>query len=179
MHRGANRDRRGAGPWRVAVVAALLGAMLSMSPHAGAADSSELWPQLSAYVGLSEDTRLFLDSSYARGKESDLRTLELSAYLDVSLSPVLRRELRQEDWQRARYLWARVGYSNIGKVSAGDIQEPERRGVLSLYARAPLPEQVWLEGRLRADLRWIGNDYSTRYRARLELSRDYTWMDGR
>jgi hypothetical protein len=176
MHRGAHREHHGAGPWRVAVVAALLGTVLSTSPRARAADSSELWPQLSAYVGLSEDTRLFLDSSYALGKESDLRTLELSAYLDVALAPVLRRELRQEDWQRARYLWARVGYSNIGKVSAGDVQEPERRGVLSVYARAPLPEQVWLEGRLRADLRWIGNDYSTRYRARLELSRDYTWL---
>ena len=74
----------------------------------------------------------------------------------------------------ARYLWARVGYSHIGKASAGETQEPERHGVLAVYTRAPLPEQFWLEGRLRADLRWIGNDYSTRYRARLELSRDYS-----
>ena len=177
MLRGANCDRHGIDPWRVSAVAALLGGMLSLASQARAADASELWPELSAYVGLSEDTRLFLDASYARGKESDLETLELSAYLDVSLAPMLRPELRQEDWQRARYLWARVGYSHIGKASAGETQEPERRGVLAVYARAPLPEQFWLEGRLRADLRWIGNDYSTRYRARLELSRDYTWLE--
>ena len=177
MHRCAAGDRREARSWRVAVTAALLGATLPMAPEARAADASELWPELSAYVGLSEDTRLFLDASYSRGKESDLKTLELSAYLDVALAPMLRQELRKEDWQRARYLWARVGFSHIGKVSAGDAQEPERRGVLAVYARAPLPQQFWLEGRLRADLRWIGNDYSTRYRARLELSRDYTLLE--
>ena len=177
MHRTAGSDRRDLRSWRSVFVAALIGATLPIAPHARAADATELWPELSAYVGLSEDTRLFLDASYARGKESDLRTLELSAYLDVSLAPVLRPELRQEDWQRARYLWARIGFSHIGKASAGDVQEPERRGVIALYTRAPLPQQFWLEGRLRADLRWIDNDYSTRYRARLELSRDYVWRD--
>lgn len=177
MHRGAGRDRHGRCSWRIVGIAALLGATLPTAPQAGAADATELWPELSAYVGLSEDARLFLDASYARGKESDLRTLELSAYADVSLAPPLRPELQKEDWQRARYLWARVGFSHIGKVSAGDAQEPERRGVLALYARAPLPQQIWMEGRLRTDLRWIGNDYSTRYRARLELSRDYVWLD--
>ena len=177
MHRTAGSDGRDLRSWRSVFVAALIGATLPIAPHARAADATELWPELSAYVGLSEDTRLFLDASYARGKESDLRTLELSAYLDVSLAPVLRPELRQEDWQRARYLWARIGFSHIGKASAGDVQEPERRGVIALYTRAPLPQQFWLEGRLRADLRWIDNDYSTRYRARLELSRDYVWRD--
>lgn len=177
MHRGAGRHRHELRSWRIVVIAALLGAALPMAPQARAADASELWPELSAYVGLGEDTRLFFDASYARGKESDLRTLELSAYVDVSLVPPLRPELRKADWQRARYLWARVGFSHIGKVSAGDAQEPERRGVLALYTRAPLPQQFWLEGRLRADLRWIGSEYSARYRARLDLSRDYTWLD--
>jgi Protein of unknown function (DUF2490) len=177
MHRGAGVHFHELRPWRIVVVAAWLAATLPMAAYARAADATELWPELSAYVGLSKDTRLFLDASYARGKESDLRTLELSAYLDVALAPMLRLELRKEDWQRARYLWVRVGYSHIGKVSAGDAQEPERRGVLALYARAPLPLEFWLEGRLRTDLRWIGNDYSTRYRARVDLSRDYRWLE--
>lgn len=177
MFRCAHHHRLGKGAWRATALAAVMAALLAVVAPARAADSTELWPELSAYVGLSEDTRLFFDASYARGKESDLRALELSAYVDVSLAPVLRRDLRHEDWQRARYLWARIGFSHIGKITAGDAQEPERRGVIALYARAPLPQQFWLEGRLRADLRWIGNDYSTRYRARLELSRDYVWQD--
>ena len=30
-----------------------------------------------------------------------------------------------------------------------------------------------VEGRARADLRWIGGEYSTRYRLRLEVNRDF------
>jgi hypothetical protein len=176
MHLGAGGDRHERCSWRLARIAAWLAVTLLLASEACAADASEFWPELSAYIGLSEDTRLFLDASYARGKESDLKTLELSAYLDVALAPMLRTELRKQDWQRARYLWARVGLSYIGKVSTSDVQEPERRGVLALYARGPLPQQFWLEGRLRTDLRWIGNDYSMRYRARVDLSRDYRWL---
>jgi hypothetical protein len=42
---------------------------------------------------------------------------------------------------------------------------------------APLPEEVWLESRIRADLRWIGDDYSTRYRFRLDVSREFTFHE--
>ena len=45
------------------------------------------------------------------------------------------------------------------------------------HGRAPLPYEVWLEARARADLRWIGDAYSTRYRLRLEASREFTWLE--
>jgi hypothetical protein len=33
---------------------------------------------------------------------------------------------------------------------------------------------VWLETRVRTDLRWIGGDCSTRYRFRIEATREFT-----
>lgn len=36
-----------------------------------------------------------------------------------------------------------------------------------------MPAAVWLEARVRADLRWIGDEYSTRYRVRAEATRDF------
>jgi len=36
---------------------------------------------------------------------------------------------------------------------------------------------VWVETRTRADLRWIGDDYSTRYRFRLEANREFGVKD--
>jgi len=151
-----------------AVVAAAL------SPPARAADSSELWPELSAFVKLDDTKRLYLDASYAKGMESDDRSLDLSAFLDVSLLPILREELRSEDWQRNRYLWTRIGYTRIFKASNGPAEVAEDRGVLALYGRVPLPEDTTLEGRVRADLRWVGGDYSTRYRFRAEVNRELT-----
>ena len=50
----------------------------------------------------------------------------------------------------------------------------EDRLQVALYAKAELPAEVWLEGRLRSDLRWIGGDFSTRQRFRLEVNREFT-----
>jgi hypothetical protein len=170
-HRCATRPSKRRVRWALALAAC---AAAAFAPAACAADSSELWPELSAYVRLGEQTRLYLDAAYAKGLESDERSLDLGAYLDVSLMPILREELRREDWQRNRYLWARVGYTRIFKASNGPAEVAEDRGVLALYARAPLPEDTTIEGRVRADLRWLGGDYSTRYRLRAEVNREFT-----
>ena len=149
---------------------------------ASAGDPWELWPEGQLFVGLHPRTRLFLNAAYARGKESDEASLDAAAYLDISLLPVgprRRRFLRTEDWQRGRYFWARVGYDRIFKATPGETSPSlaEDRGILSLWAKFPLPASVWLEGRARTDLRWIGGDYSTRYRWRFEATREFLVLD--
>ena len=148
------------------------------SNDASAADSYEIWPQVSAFVGLGPRTRLYLDAAYAEGKESDTQSVDLAAYLDLSLKPIKRKELWTEDWQRSRYFWARVGYARIFKATdESGANVAEDRGIISFYGKAPLPAQVWLEARARADLRWIGDDHSNRYRFRLEATREFTLRD--
>jgi len=145
---------------------------------AQAADSSEFWPEVSGFVALSPRTRIFLNAAYAEAKESDDKSLDLAAYLDISLKPILRKHLLAEDWQRSRYLWARIGYDRVFKASDGEGAEvAEDRGIIALYAKAPLPAEVWLEARVRTDLRWIGDDSSTRYRFRVEATREFTVLD--
>jgi hypothetical protein len=90
----------------------------------------------------------------------------------------MRKDLLTQDWQRNKYLWARVGYDRI--FEATDVtgaEVVENRGVIALYGRIPLPASTWLETRTRADFRWIGDDYSNRYRFRLDLSREFTVLD--
>lgn len=143
-----------------------------------AADSSEFWPEASGFVALSPRTRIFLNAAYAEAKESADKSLDLAAYLDISLKPILRKELLAEDWQRSRYFWARIGYDRVFKASDGaDAEVSEDRGIVALYAKAALPAEFWLEARVRADLRWIGDDYSTRYRFRVEATREFTVLD--
>ena len=82
------------------------------------------------------------------------------------------------DWQRGRYFWARVGYDRVYKATEEDGKwVAEDRGILSLWGKFPLPGEVWLEGRARADLRWIGEEYSTRYRWRFEATREFVVLD--
>jgi len=147
----------------------------SASAHAGA--STEFWPEAAVYVQLSPGTRLFLNAPYARNLDTGDKTLDLAAYLDISLKPIARPALQQLDWQRSRFLWARIGYDHIVKNDDGKFAAAEDRGIVSLLAKAPLPEEIWVEARARADLRWIGGDYSTRYRFRLEATREFTVIE--
>jgi len=143
---------------------------------ASADDPWESWPEGQLYVGLNARTRVFLDAAYAKGKESDELSLDAAAYLDISFLPVgprRRRAYMDDDWQRGRYLWARVGYDRVFKVTEGDPSVAEDRGILSLWGKVPLPRGVWLESRARVDLRWIGGEYSTRYRLRVEATREF------
>jgi hypothetical protein len=143
------RRRTLAVTWKLACLAVLC--TLQVPARAGSeAESSEIWPEVSAFVGLGPRTRLHLDAAYAEGKESDTQSLDLAAYLDVSLKPIRREELWTEDWQRSRYFWTRVGYARIFKAtdeSGADVAED--RGIISFYGKAPLPARVWLEARSR------------------------------
>jgi hypothetical protein len=153
-----------------AIVVAIVCQTLAGFAHA--ADSSEFWPEVSGFVKLTPRSRIYLKAAYAEAKESDVKSLDLAAYLDISLKPILRKELRKtEDWQRTRYLWTRVGYDRVFKATDAERAEvSEDRGIVALYAKTPLPADVWLEARVRTDLRWIGEDYSTRYRFRVEAT---------
>jgi hypothetical protein len=153
---------------------------LACTESARAGDSSEFWPELNGFVQLNDQSRAFFDLGYALGKESDVKSGNLSAYLDVSLKPVarMRRDLLSEDWQRNKYLWARVGYDRIFEaVDSEGFEVVENRGVIAVYGRVPLPAAAWLETRTRADFRWIGGEYSNRYRFRLDLSREFAVRD--
>jgi hypothetical protein len=162
------------------ILFALACASLSYAGSAQAKEPSEFWPELSAFMQLDERTRALFDAAYALGKESDVKSVDVAAYLDVSLKPIarIRRDLVSEDWQRNRYLWARIGYDRIFEATDSTGAEVvENRGVIALYGRIPLPAAIWLENRTRADLRWIGDEYSTRYRFRLDFSREFTVLD--
>jgi hypothetical protein len=160
----------------VSLLAALCACALLASP-ARAAEPWEWWPEAQLFVGRTSVTRVFFNLAYARGKESPSRALDTAAYLDISIRPIgprRRAQFREEDWARNRYLWARIGYDHVFKVEAGEPAPAEDRGVLSLWAKAPLPAAIWLEARARADLRWIEGTYSTRYRLRAEATREFS-----
>lgn len=134
----------------------------------------EIWPEINGFIRLNNQIRFYLASSYAQGKESNVQTLDLAANLDISIKPVVRKKYNHQDWQRSRFLWARIGYDYIFKHESDSVSTPENRGMINLFAKAPLPAGILLEARLRTDLRWIGAVYSTRYRIRLEATREFT-----
>ena len=144
---------------------------------ARAAEPVEFWPELNLFETLGPTTRLYFVAATGAGRESPLKTLDVAAYFDLTLRPrpLFRQSLQEEDWRRNRYLWLRVGYDHTFRLESetGTLTAPEDKGIVALSARAYLPEAIVFEGRARADLRWIEGDYSTRYRLRGELNRDF------
>lgn len=165
-------------PLRILLSSAFALILLSGSARAG--DPWEFWPELNLYKRLGSTTRLYLVTAYAAGKESEFRTLDVAGYLDMTFRPFVRDVLRnedwrsREDWRRKRYFWIRAGYDHVFKRSGETASTPEDRGIVAAHARFYLPARTLLELRARADLRWIDGSYSTRYRLRGEVNRDFT-----
>jgi hypothetical protein len=153
-------------------------AALLLAGGARASDPWEAWPEANLYERLGPAARLYFVAAWATGgKEALTRTLDLAGHLDLTLKPFFLPSLAKEDWRSKKYLWARVGYDHVFKVESGAPGTPEDRGIVSLLARGYLPAGILAEGRARADLRWIGGDYSTRYRLRLEVNREFIVRD--
>ena len=71
-----------------------------------------------------------------------------------------------------------MGYTRVFKSSDGDSTSvAEDRLSAALYAKGELPAEIWIEGRARVDLRWIGGDFSSRERFRVETSREFTLLN--
>ena len=159
----------------LALVAALV-----LSPgvvYAQSGDPVEFWGELNLFKKVNPTTRLYFVVADTKGKESEFRTVDLAGFVDLTLGPQLPRRRQKQDWQTRKYLWIRIGYDHIFKAENQTRTAQENRGIVALYGRVHLPGAILFEARPRADLRWIAGSYSTRYRLRFEVNRDFTVLD--
>ena len=159
----------------LALVAALV-----LSPgvvYAQSGDPVEFWGELNLFKKVNPTTRLYFVVADTKGKESEFRTVDLAGFVDLTLGPQLPRRRQKQDWQTRKYLWVRIGYDHIFKAENQTRTAQENRGIVALYGRVHLPGAILFEARPRADLRWIAGSYSTRYRLRFEVNRDFTVLD--
>ena len=158
--------------------AAIAASLLFCPPCLADQTQRELWPEANAYFKLSSQVRLYAlaaglyaPQSWTGDQTASVGELEIGAHLDISLKPIFRRTLRKANWERERYLWARVGYTRLS-ARAGAAESHENRGILELTGRFALPGEVWAVNRMRVDLRDREGTFSTRYRFRLQLERE-------
>ncbi len=144
----------------------------SGTPAAAGDTQSSLAPEVNVYLKLSDTMRLFLLADVAADVTTGTTGGELGAHLDITLAPILRPQLRGANWERDRYLWIRVGYRLLGSLD-DPVGVTENRGILEMTGRAPLPWDLWLVNRLRVDLRDLEGDFSTRFRYRLGIEREF------
>jgi len=152
--------------------AALL--VLLLAIPAGAQTTKQVWPEVSAFVKLNDQMRLyFLSTTVKENKEST--EVELGPNFDIYLKPLKKNPkflLLRLDESKNRPLMVRVGYRYIHPI-IGDGSK-EHRGVLEATARFPLVIGMLLSDRSRMDLRSVGGEYSWRYRNRLTAEGNFS-----
>jgi hypothetical protein len=158
MPQGAPRRIRAA---LAATVLSIL-AVQARAQDANTDFAADLW----AFVDLSEQTRLFFLASLTDHQTQSMVDGTVGVHIDVALKPILRRRLRVADWARRKYLWVRVGYRQGFHTTARET------GVLQAVGRFPLPLGVWVESRIRTDLRNESAGFSARPRYRLGVERE-------
>jgi hypothetical protein len=153
----------------------LLSSAVQLAAPAWADDgrSTEFWPEINAYVGLGERSRLLLSAAATRAMEgnwtpgkSSTQNAQFTLNYDYTLAPILRRDVPRAEWSKNRLLWARLGLEYGTSGSGGNDSFRSYSGILELNSRYPTPGPVWLTGRLRLDLRDVNGSGSQRYRLR-------------
>jgi hypothetical protein len=150
--------------------------ILTGLPRASGAETTanEPWPELDAFININQVVRLVIPISIDRHDDTLARNASFGLQFDFALKPVFRRELRnQEDVFKKRFLSFRTGYRYTTTLN-DHAPYTENRGIVELTARYLLPAEMVLSDRNRGDLRFIaGQNFSTRYRNKLQLERDF------
>jgi hypothetical protein len=156
----------------------LLGALAATPAHAEAdsdgGGNHAFIPEFDAYLSLTDTARVFLLADVTRTTPQDTTNGEVGVHLDYTLMPLLRKSLREGNWERDRYLWMRVGYRREWNIEGKPSEAAENRLLLQVTMRSELPNDVWLENRAGIDFRDIGGARSNRYRYRINVEREFT-----
>jgi hypothetical protein len=141
--------------------------------RAGDSTSYEFWPEINAYVGLGERSRVMFSAAGTRAMEGSVDDRVLSVQdaqftlnLDYTLAPILRRDVPQAEWSKNRLLWARLGYEYGTSTRSQADSFRSNTGIVELNGRYPMQGTLWLTSRLRVDFRDINGEASQRYRVR-------------
>ena len=115
-------------------------------------------PAMQRHLPLNEKFRLFFLATTTKAEETrDNVEGQVGAHIDYNLS---------------RKVSLRTGY-RYGFSLGGSDPFKEHRIIFEQTLRQPLPRQVLFTDRNREDLRWVNGEFSTRYRNRVTLEREF------
>jgi Protein of unknown function (DUF2490) len=149
--------------------------VVSLAIPAGAQTTTEIWPEVSTFVKLNDQMRFyFLATTVRENKEAT--QIEVGPNFDFYLKPIAEKpnklHLLRLDESKRRMLLVRVGYRYLPNLLTDN--PAEHRGVLEVTPRLPLMVGILVSDRSRMDFRFIGGEYSWRYRNRLTVEDNFS-----
>jgi hypothetical protein len=152
--------------------------LIAAGPALAQEPQREFWPEVDIWWRVSPAWRLSVFVPLSRNIDTDYREGSLSLRADYAFgtTPLGRPWMDDAHAQATKRFLVRGGYL-VGK-SLGDqgAAYSEHAILAEFHVRSPLKGNILLSQRLRADLRWLGNepaDFSNRWRYRLRAEREF------
>jgi hypothetical protein len=159
-------ERMKRAPVRVLLVACVLLATAGVSR----AQSDQFWPEIDTYLKTSARSRVSLFASTTR-QDGERTGAAVNPNFTYYLKPVLDKlrvfSAARPDEAKSQPLVFTAGYDYLAYPDPPN----ENRMILEVTSRLPLFSRLVVEDRNRGELRWIGGEFSTRYRNRLAVER--------
>jgi len=140
--------------------------------------SKELWPELDVWYKLTPSWRASVLIPISRNIETNYREGSFVCQMDYSWGKpkriIFMRMLNEEEAERIKNKMIRGGY--LTGVSLDDKGQTysENTAFTEFHYRIPVKGSFLITHRLRADLRWMGNEneFSQRYRYRFMIEKE-------
>lgn len=157
---------------RLRVAALKLAALLVfVSIPARSEQTVQFWPEVDTYFKLDPKFRLSFIATTTQEAGSTVGS-EFGANFDIFVKPLFKLKrftVFQLDESKSRLLTFRAGYHYLPSPGGSN----ENRVLVEATPRYPLKAGILVSDRNRVDLRWIGGDFSWRYRNRLTVERTF------
>lgn len=133
---------------------------------------TELWPEVDAHVQLTSSLRVLAFTGLEQGVGYPFQQWYAAAALGYQVIPILTPHLLNIDPDKEHYFLFGGGYEFLRTVQSGKTKH-EDRITLDATPSFRLRGGLLIRDRNWVELRWIDESYSTTYRNRITVERDY------
>jgi hypothetical protein len=144
-------------------------------PAAAQDEATQVWPETDLYLNLNQKYRLHAFYTGTRiENQQGVDQQQVSALLDISMLTIRRKSLTENSNIALRkHLTVSTGFSYMTPASSQPGSPGVYAGLLDVTPRHLFPLGIRVSTRSRCEFRFIGSDFSPRYRIRPQLERDF------
>jgi hypothetical protein len=167
-------SRQGGRParWWPALAALVSGAICGHRAAGQTFDTAgAFWPALDVHAELGPALKLLAFGELKTDEDFPHRQASFGAALSYRASPILTPHRINNDTDKEHYFVGTAGYEHLETIQSG-VDQFENRVILAATPRYRPLERFLLADRNRVEFRWVGGDYSTRYRNRFTAEYD-------
>ena len=133
---------------------------------------NEVWPEVDAHIQLASDLRVLAFTGLEQGVGYPFQQWYAAAALGYQVLPILTPHMENIDQDKEHYFLFGGGYEFLRTVQSGKVKH-ENRVTLDATPSFRVYRVFLVRDRNWVELRWIDGVYSTTYRNRATIERDF------